>query len=50
MQLDYARTRHPDEAVDGAQRTAILVLFALVTPFWSLFDQRRRRGCCKQRT
>lgn len=40
-QLDRARAAHPDEAVDGARSVLrILVLFALVTPFWSLFDQK----------
>jgi POT family proton-dependent oligopeptide transporter len=40
-QLDRARSAHPDEAVDGARSVLrILVLFALVTPFWSLFDQK----------
>jgi POT family proton-dependent oligopeptide transporter len=40
-QLDRARAAHPDEAVAGARSVLrILVLFALVTPFWSLFDQK----------
>jgi POT family proton-dependent oligopeptide transporter len=40
-QLDRARAFHPDEAVDGARSVLrILVLFFLVTPFWSLFDQK----------
>jgi POT family proton-dependent oligopeptide transporter len=40
-QLDRARAVHPAEAVDGARSVLrILVLFALVTPFWSLFDQK----------
>jgi proton-dependent oligopeptide transporter, POT family len=40
-QLDRARSAHPAEAVDGARSVLrILVLFALVTPFWSLFDQK----------
>ena len=40
-QLDRARGAHPDEAVEGARHVLrILVLFALVTPFWSLFDQK----------
>ena len=40
-QLDRARSAHPTEAVDGARNVLrILVLFALVTPFWSLFDQK----------
>ncbi|MBM0106527.1 MFS transporter [Steroidobacter sp. S1-65] len=41
MQLDRARRTHPDEAVDGvAAVLRILIVFALVTPFWSLFDQK----------
>jgi POT family proton-dependent oligopeptide transporter len=40
-QLDRARTHHPAEAVEGAGNVLrILVLFALTTPFWSLFDQK----------
>ncbi|MBX9583231.1 MAG: hypothetical protein K2X87_23245, partial [Gemmataceae bacterium] len=40
-QLDRARAAHPAEAVAGARSVLrILVLFALVTPFWSLFDQK----------
>src|SRR5205085_954016 len=40
-QLDRARGIHPDEAVDGVRSVLrILVLFFLVTPFWSLFDQK----------
>jgi proton-dependent oligopeptide transporter, POT family len=40
-QLERARSAHPNEAVDGARNVLrILVLFALVTPFWSLFDQK----------
>ena len=40
-QLERAKSRHPAEAVDGARSVLrILVLFALVTPFWSLFDQK----------
>jgi POT family proton-dependent oligopeptide transporter len=40
-QLDRARAAHPAEAVVGARSVLrILVLFALVTPFWSLFDQK----------
>jgi POT family proton-dependent oligopeptide transporter len=32
---------HPDEAVDGVRKVLrILIVFALVTPFWSLFDQK----------
>jgi POT family proton-dependent oligopeptide transporter len=40
-QLDHARGVHPDDEVEGARAVLrILVLFALVTPFWSLFDQK----------
>ncbi|MCH7424631.1 POT family MFS transporter [Shewanella sp. MM_2022_3] len=41
LQLERARSCHPDIAVDGVRSVLrILVLFALVTPFWSLFDQK----------
>jgi len=41
IQLDRARGAHPDEAVDGVRAVLrLLVVFALVTPFWSLFDQK----------
>lgn len=41
MQLDLARGKHPDVAVDGVRAVLrILIVFALVTPFWSLFDQK----------
>ncbi|MGL5390671.1 MAG: POT family MFS transporter [Shewanella sp.] len=41
LQLERARGLHPDHAVDGVRSVLrILVLFALVTPFWSLFDQK----------
>lgn len=41
MQLDRARGIHPQEAVDGVRAVLrILIVFALVTPFWSLFDQK----------
>jgi len=41
MQLDRARGKHPDEAVEGVRAVLrILIVFALVTPFWSLFDQK----------
>ena len=40
-QLAGARGRHPEEAVEGVRSVLrVLVLFALVTPFWSLFDQK----------
>jgi POT family proton-dependent oligopeptide transporter len=41
LQLDRARAAHPAEAVDGARAVLrILIVFALVTPFFSLFDQK----------
>jgi POT family proton-dependent oligopeptide transporter len=41
IELDHARTKHPDAAVDGVRSVLrVLVIFALVTPFWSLFDQK----------
>ena len=41
MQLAGARGHHPEEAVEGVRSVLrVLVLFALVTPFWSLFDQK----------
>lgn len=40
-QLEWARSEHTDEAIDGVRAVLrVLVLFALVTPFWSLFDQK----------
>jgi proton-dependent oligopeptide transporter, POT family len=41
IQLEDARGRHPDAAIDGVRSVLrVLVIFALVTPFWSLFDQK----------
>ena len=41
LQLERARGRHPDAAIDGVRAVLrILIVFALVTPFWSLFDQK----------
>lgn len=41
MQLDGARSKHGEEAVESVRSVLrLLVLFALVTPFWSLFDQK----------
>lgn len=41
LQLDRAKGVHPDDDVDGARAVLrVLVIFALVTPFWSLFDQK----------
>jgi POT family proton-dependent oligopeptide transporter len=41
FQADSARGKHSEEAVRGVRSVLrVLVLFALVTPFWSLFDQK----------
>ncbi len=41
MQLDRARGKHPQAAVDGVRAVLrILIVFALATPFHSLFDQK----------
>jgi len=41
MQLERARGRHPDDAIDAVGAVLrVLLVFALVTPFWSLFDQK----------
>ncbi len=41
LQLERARGVHPDLAVDGVRAVLrIIIVFALVTPFWSLFDQK----------
>ncbi len=41
LQLDRARGQHPDSDVEGLRAVLrLLVIFALVTPFWSLFDQK----------
>ncbi|MFY2764719.1 oligopeptide:H+ symporter [Arenimonas sp. MALMAid1274] len=41
LQLERARGLHPDESIDGVRAVLrILIVFALVTPFWSLFDQK----------
>jgi POT family proton-dependent oligopeptide transporter len=41
LELERARGRHPDAAVEGVRAVLrVLVLFFLVTPFWSLFDQK----------
>jgi proton-dependent oligopeptide transporter, POT family len=41
IQLERARGSHPAEAIDGVRAVLrILIVFALVTPFWSLFDQK----------
>ena len=41
MQLERARGVHPQQAVEGVRAVLrVLIVFALVTPFWSLFDQK----------
>ncbi|RDD83749.1 MFS transporter [Dyella tabacisoli] len=41
LQMERARGIHPDTAVDGARNVLrVLVIFALTTPFFSLFDQK----------
>lgn len=41
LQLERARSMHPEAAVEGVRAVLrLLVVFALVTPFWSLFDQK----------
>jgi len=41
MQLDRVKGKHSDEAREGVRSVLrVLVVFALVTPFWSLFDQK----------
>ena len=41
LQLERARGAHPDEAVNGVRAVLrVLIVFALITPFWSLFDQK----------
>ena len=41
MQLDRARATHPQAAVEGVRSVLkVLVIFALTTPFFSLFDQK----------
>ena len=41
LELEAVRGKHPAEAIDGVRSVLrVLVLFALVTPFWSLFDQK----------
>lgn len=41
VQIERARGVHPDADVDATKSVLrVLVLFALVTPFWSLFDQK----------
>ncbi len=41
LQLERARGAHPDKAIDDVRAVLrILIVFGLVTPFWSLFDQK----------
>jgi POT family proton-dependent oligopeptide transporter len=41
IQLERARGLHPDAAIDSVRAVLrVLIVFALVTPFWSLFDQK----------
>jgi POT family proton-dependent oligopeptide transporter len=41
LQLERARGHHPDATVDAVRAVLrILIVFALTTPFWSLFDQK----------
>jgi POT family proton-dependent oligopeptide transporter len=41
MQLERAKGIHPDAAIEGVRAVLrLLIAFALVTPFWSLFDQK----------
>jgi POT family proton-dependent oligopeptide transporter len=49
LQLDVVRDKHPADAIAGVRSVLrVLVLFALVTPFWSLFARKHRRGCCRR--
>jgi proton-dependent oligopeptide transporter, POT family len=41
VSLDRAHGAHPDDAIEGVRAVLrLLVIFALTTPFWSLFDQK----------
>jgi POT family proton-dependent oligopeptide transporter len=41
LEAESARGKHSEEAIRGVRSVLrVLVLFALVTPFWSLFDQK----------
>ncbi len=41
LQLERARGYHPDQAIDDVRSVLrVLIVFGLVTPFWSLFDQK----------
>jgi POT family proton-dependent oligopeptide transporter len=48
LQLDRARGQHPAEAVEGVRSVLrVLVIFALTTPFFSLFDQKASTWVCR---
>jgi POT family proton-dependent oligopeptide transporter len=41
LQIDRAGAAHPQDRIEGVRAVLrILIVFALVTPFWSLFDQK----------
>ena len=41
LQIDRARNTHPDSSIDGVRAVLrLLIIFAIVSPFWSLFDQK----------
>ena len=41
LQLERARGVHPGEAIEDVRAVLrVLIVFAIVTPFWSLFDQK----------
>ena len=41
LQLDRAHVVHPDDAIEDVRAVLrVLIVFGLVTPFWSLFDQK----------
>lgn len=41
LQLERARGQHPDDTIDAVRAVLrIIIVFALTTPFWSLFDQK----------
>ncbi len=51
MQLACARGTHPNEAIEGVRAVLrILIIFAIVSPFWSLFDQKASTWVLQGRT
>ena len=51
MQLERARGKHSDKAIDGVRAVlGLMILFALVTPFHSLFDQKASEWITQGRT